>query len=145
MPSRLPYNEFIEIYSKVPRLCVEIVLIVLKTEDKILLTKRNIPPAKGMWHLPGGTMLKGETAEEAALRIALDELGINIEVEKFLGYCEFSEEVAVGQSISLVFLAIPLSNEIKLNEQASEYQYFKQLPEQAIEETKKFLEKNVLH
>jgi colanic acid biosynthesis protein WcaH len=141
MAHKIPYDKFIEIYSLVPRLCVE---IVVKTNEGVLLTKRNIPPALGMWHLPGGTWLKGETAEEAAKRIALDELGIDISLGELLGYVDFSPEVAVGHSISLVFLVKPHSFDIKLNEQASEYGYFKELPSETIPETKQFLELNVL-
>jgi ADP-ribose pyrophosphatase YjhB (NUDIX family) len=109
MAHKIPYDKFIEIYSLVPRLCVE---IVVKTNEGVLLTKRNIPPALGMWHLPGGTWLKGETAEEAAKRIALDELGIDISLGELLGYVDFSPEVAVGHSISLVFLVKPHSFDI---------------------------------
>jgi colanic acid biosynthesis protein WcaH len=141
MAHKIPYDKFIEIYSLVPRLCVE---IVVKTNEGVLLTKRNIPPALGMLHLPGGTWLKGETAEEAAKRIALDELGIDISLGELLGYVDFSPEVAVGHSISLVFLVKPHSFDIKLNEQASEYGYFKELPSETIPETKQFLELNVL-
>jgi colanic acid biosynthesis protein WcaH len=142
MAHKIPYDKFIEVYSLVPRLCVE---IVIKTNQGVLLTKRNIPPAIGMWHLPGGTWLKDETAEEAAKRIALDELGIDISLGKLLGYVDFSPEVAVGHSISLVFLVRPASLDIRLNEQASEYQFFKQLPSETIPETKLFLEKNILN
>lgn len=140
MAHKIPYDKFIEIYSLVPRLCIE---LVIKTDQGILLTKRNIPPAIGMWHLPGGTWLKGETAHEAANRIAQDELGIKVELGELLGYTDFSPEVAVGHSISLVFQVIPESTDIKLNEQASEYAFFKQLPTETITETKKFLEENI--
>ncbi len=45
----LPFEEFQEIYSKVPRLCVE---VVLRSDEGIMLTKRTINPWKGMWHFP---------------------------------------------------------------------------------------------
>lgn len=141
MASKLPFKEFMAIYDKVPRLCVE---LVIQNDQGILLTKRAIEPAKGYWHLPGGTLLKDESVAEAAQRIALDELGRSITLSSLIGYIEYSPEMAVGQSVSLVFLASLESEKISLNEQASEYQYFTSLPLDTILETKKFLELNVL-
>lgn len=50
----LTQQEFDDIYSKVPRLTVEI--IVTNSERALLLTKRAIEPCKGQWHLPGGEL-----------------------------------------------------------------------------------------
>ncbi len=137
MPQKIPYEKFIEIYSQVPRLCVE---MVIQNHQGILLTKRAIKPALGMWHLPGGTLLKGESVTEAVSRVAEEEIGMDIKLGSLIGYIEYSEENAVGQSVSLVFHASLTSSEIKLNEQASEYQYFPKLPDHTVPETKKFLE-----
>ena len=46
---------FDEIYSKVPRLCVD---IIIKSEDGILLPLRSIEPYEGKWHIPGGQYIK---------------------------------------------------------------------------------------
>jgi colanic acid biosynthesis protein WcaH len=141
MPQKIPYEKFIEIYSQVPRLCVE---LVIKSAQGILLTKRAIKPALGMWHLPGGTLLKGESVAEATQRVAQEEIGCTIKLGKLLGYVEYSAEVAVGQSVSLVFQAELLSDQITLNEQASEYNYFTEIPQSTVPETKKFLEEKVI-
>ena len=50
-PNRLPQEKYDEIYSKVPRICVE---VVIRNEKGILLTKRAIPSSEGKWHFPGG-------------------------------------------------------------------------------------------
>lgn len=141
MVKKLPFEEFKAVYDKVPRLCVE---LVIQNNPGILLTKRDIEPAKGYWHLPGGTLLKGESVAEAADRIALEELGSTIVLKDLLGYIEYSSEMAIGQSVSLVFLTELTSDRITLNEQAAEFQYFTSLPENTILETKKFLEQKVL-
>lgn len=62
-PKRLPSKEFKYLYGKVPRLCVD---VVIQSKDGVVLSKRDIPPAKGMWHIPGGTVLFGESLEKAA-------------------------------------------------------------------------------
>ncbi|MFH1840839.1 MAG: NUDIX domain-containing protein [Candidatus Shapirobacteria bacterium] len=82
---RLPLKEFMAIYHKVPRATVD---IVINSKDGILLTKRAIPPFKGMWHIPGGTILFKEPILYAIDRIARDELGIKVEVIKHLGVSE---------------------------------------------------------
>jgi len=60
----LSQKEFDDIYSKVPRLTVEV--IVKNRAGGILLTKRAIEPCKGQWHLPGGTVRFGESLLEAS-------------------------------------------------------------------------------
>jgi hypothetical protein len=47
----LSEKEFWDIYKKVPRLTVE---IILKSEKGIYLTERQIEPCKGLWHFPEG-------------------------------------------------------------------------------------------
>ena len=77
-------EEFKTIYSKVPRLCVD---LVIKTRKGIILTLRSLPTWYGMWHLPGGTILYKESLQDAIKRVAEEELGITAPVQfykKFL-------------------------------------------------------------
>lgn len=137
--SPLTYEEFKNIYSKVPRVCVE---IIIKTEQGILFTLRKESTYYGHWHIPGGTLRYRERLHDAVKRVALDELGVKVTVEKLLGYIEyFSEEKerGFGYSISLVFLCNPASTDFKLNEQASEVRFFKSLPPNIVEEHREFI------
>jgi len=52
--------------------------------DKILWIKRGIPPARGLWAIPGGFMEKDDTPEEAASRELLEETGINVAADKMI-------------------------------------------------------------
>lgn len=135
-PKRLPYDEFIAIYNKVPRLCID---LVIQKGNTIILSKRDIPPSLGMLHLPGGTLLMGETIKEAAERVAKEETNLEIEIIKTLGVVEYFQEHAIGQSIGLVLLVKPVSGELQGSKQAKEIQYFDHIPENTIEEQKKFL------
>jgi ADP-ribose pyrophosphatase YjhB (NUDIX family) len=62
------------IVANIPTVCVDIIL-QREVDDKVLLFYRRDKPAKGLWWLPGGRMLKGETFFETALRKVRDEMG----------------------------------------------------------------------
>jgi ADP-ribose pyrophosphatase YjhB (NUDIX family) len=90
----LPKAEFDSIYSRVPRLCVEVVMVT--PQDGVLLTRRDIPPNVGAWHIPGGTVLFGEPVVEAVKRVARDELDLEVEVGQLLGYIEYPSHYENG-------------------------------------------------
>lgn len=139
---KLPHNQFFEIYSKVPRLCVEVVII---QSNGILLTLRDIPPAKGFWTFPGGTVNYGESVLDTVRRTAKEEIGVDIKIIKFLGYNDWeTNKNATGHSVSLLFLAKIIDGKIRTDFQAKEARFFKKLPENMVEEDKKFIEENSL-
>jgi len=83
----LPKAEFDWIFSRVARLCVEVVIVT--TAQEVLLARRDIPPNLGAWHIPGGTVLFGEPLVQAVKRVARDELGLEVAVGELLGYIEY--------------------------------------------------------
>ncbi len=52
--------------------------VILKNE-KVLLVKRQNPPDKSMWSIPGGAVELGETLSEAVQREINEECGINVD------------------------------------------------------------------
>lgn len=133
-------EEFEEIYSKVPRLCVD---LVVKTPEGVVLSLRNLPSWRGKWHLPGGTVLYGEKITDAIGRIAQEELGVSVEMKTLLGYIEFpSEETerGFGHTVSMAFLCSTDKVNFKPNEESSKIEVFKELPPDLIPEQHKFLE-----
>ncbi len=54
--------------------------------DLILLTKRNVPPFKGQWCLPGGHIDDYETAEKAVVREVKEETGLLFREPVFLHF-----------------------------------------------------------
>lgn len=136
MPLTISSEEFKQIYSKVPRLCLEVAIF---TQDGLLLTRRAIPPHVGAWHTPGGGLLFGETLAQGVQRIAKVELGVEVVPGEVAGYIEYPmTSDFFGHSISLVYYAELLSEDIKLDYQADAYQFFKELPENMIPEMKNF-------
>ena len=139
-PNPLPYDKFKEIYSLVPRLAIEVVIL---KDESILLTKRSSHGWAGMWHTPGGTVLYREAMQDAVKRIALEELGVKVKINKQLGYFEaWSEEKerGFGYSVSLPFLVIPEHLEFQLNNHATEFKFFSDLPDNIVPEHKHFYE-----
>lgn len=55
-------------------------VLALTQDNRVLLVKRNIDPARGGWCLPGGFMESGETPQEAAIRECKEETGFNVEI-----------------------------------------------------------------
>lgn len=85
----LTKKEFAEIYNKVPRVTID--LIILESNG-VVFTKRSIEPWKGFWHLPGGTILMGESLEEAANRVSEDEVGVKVKLLKIYPVIEWLEQ-----------------------------------------------------
>jgi ADP-ribose pyrophosphatase YjhB (NUDIX family) len=113
---------------------------VVANKNGVLLTYRRIPPA-GKWHLPGGTVLFGETQDEAVKRVCLEELGVDAKIEKLLGVINFDpkkNKESIGHGVSVAY-KIELEGVIQLNEQASKYKFFKNSPTKIFKEHKDFL------
>ena len=136
MTKKLSENMFNKIYSKVPRLCVD---LVIKEKKGILLTKRDIPKCKGMWHLPGGTLYINEKIEKAAKRIAKYETGLKIQINKFLGIKEYSKRSTFWHTISVVYLVKPIGKNLKGSKEGKDVRYFKKIPKNTIKDQKEIL------
>lgn len=68
-------------YTDTPLVGVGIVVV---RDDRVLLIQRGKPPRKGQWSIPGGMQKLGETVRDAALREALEETGLSVEIKGLL-------------------------------------------------------------
>lgn len=85
-----------------PRLAVDV--IIDRGAGLVVLIKRKGEP-QGAWALPGGFVDEGETVEEAALREAKEETGLDVElVRQFHVYSDPKRD-ARGHTVSVVFIA----------------------------------------
>ena len=106
--------------------------------------KRDIPPCKGFWILPGGTVQLGENLEQAVRRVAEDETGLEVKVGERLGIIEYSRHVAFGQTISIVYSAEAVSGQLRGNRYGRRVEVFKEKPRKMISEQSEFLRRELL-
>ncbi|MHB1569791.1 MAG: NUDIX domain-containing protein [Solirubrobacteraceae bacterium] len=131
----LPEDEFHRIFSRVPRLTVEVVIAT--PERGVLLALREIEPCRGLWHLPGGTVRFGEPLVDAVKRVAEDELGATVSVGPMLGYIEYPSHYENGLD-SPVGLAFAAAVEGAF-EQPDNCAWFAQVPDEIHDEQRQFL------
>jgi len=126
------------IFDRVPRLCVD---LLIKDKRGFVFVKRDIPPQKGRWHMPGGMVRRHETLAASAKRLAKEETGLNIRVERLVGYIEFLHEIQNGKdrhSVSLVFLV--RAESLRGLRKDSAIKFFKKLPTPFNSRHKEFLQ-----
>ncbi len=140
---KISQEKFREIYSQVPRLCVE---VIVKTPEGLVLTKRRIKPYKGLWHIPGGTVLYGETLEEAVKRVAMEELNLDVGIDKVLGYIHYPNEAkerGFGWSVGIAFLTYVEGGRLEADGQADNVLITKEIPKGMIAEQEEFIKENL--
>lgn len=133
---KLPFKEFQAIYNRVPRFCVD---LVIQGKRGVVLSKRDIPPAKGLWHLPGGTLLFREKISNAITRVALEETGLKVKIVRLIGIIEYSKASGLGHSIGAAYLLRVIGGKLHGSKQASEINYFNVAPDRTIHEQVDFL------
>jgi ADP-ribose pyrophosphatase YjhB (NUDIX family) len=104
----LPQAEYEAIYSRVPRLCVE---VLISDPRGVLLSLRDHDPCAGLWHIPGGAVLFGERLVDAVTRVARRELGIDVRVGEMVGYIEYPShyENGLDSPVGLAFATEPVT------------------------------------
>jgi ADP-ribose pyrophosphatase YjhB (NUDIX family) len=138
-PGWLPKPEYDWIFSRVPRLCVEVILV--RPDRGVLLALRDIPPNVGAWHIPGGTVLFAEPVVEAVRRVARTELGLDVRAGELLGYIEYPShhESGLDSPVGLAFLTDPVSGPPDPGELPAGCRWFGRLPAGLYAEQRAFL------
>ena len=121
--------------GKIPSSLYELILDVLPIAsveaiiskgNSLLFLRRQNNPAKGEWWFPGGRIRKGETLGEALYREVKEETGLEvIESELVNVYSRIFDE---RHDIAIAYLCKCQVGNIILNDEHSEYKYFKSLP-----------------
>ena len=93
-------------------------------ENKLLLVKRAVEPAKGQWGLPGGFIELGETPHEGAIRELKEETNLKGKPISFLGHC--SHHNTIFGDVLLLGIEMKIENwsELEAGDDASEAQLF---------------------
>ena len=72
----LPLETFQLVVASTPLVSID--LVVENAHGELLLGLRNNRPAQGSWFVPGGRVLKNESLDDAFVRLARDELGVDV-------------------------------------------------------------------
>ncbi|GAA0794646.1 NUDIX hydrolase [Spirilliplanes yamanashiensis] len=131
--------EFDAVYARVPRLTVE---VVLRGAAGVVLTRRSVEPARGLWHLPGGTVHFGEPVTAAVRRVARAELGVDVLVGALLGWIEYPGLHAAGYPgwpVGLAFAATLDGGVPVAADQADAVGWFRSVPPDTLAEQAAFL------
>lgn len=86
-----------------PLLTVDILIVL---SGKLVLIRRRNPPFQGHWALPGGFVDVGETVEEAAVREANEETGLDVELQGMVGVFSDPDRDPRGHTVSICFAAL---------------------------------------
>ncbi len=86
-----------------PLLTVDILIV---QSEKLVLIRRRNPPYQGQWALPGGFVEVGETVEEAAMREANEETGLDVELKGLVGVFSDPDRDPRGHTVSICFAAL---------------------------------------
>ena len=65
-----------------------VVAVIIDEQERVLLTRRSIPPFKNMWVMPGGKIDLGEPIMTALKREVDEEVGLEIEVGSLIDVFE---------------------------------------------------------
>lgn len=69
---------------------------VVVHQGRVLLVQRGRPPAAGLWAIPGGHQLLGETLQQAAEREIMEETGVTVHAAEPIYTGEYIERDAAG-------------------------------------------------
>ena len=122
----LDNQTFRTVVSSTPLISID---ILVKRGNAILLGKRVNNPAQGYLFSVGGRVHKNEKINSAIIRIAKNELNIDLKsMPRFIGVFEHFYDVSIYQDVSTHYVNLAYEIEIKeeLNlptEQHNEYQW----------------------
>ena len=122
MAEPLPRNPFPTVDVVIPR-----------GEDRVVLIRRANPPLG--WALPGGFIDRGESAETAARREAMEETGLAVELTALLGVYSAPDRDPRHHTLSVVYIGRADDQPILAGDDAAEAREFRleELPDLAFD------------
>jgi colanic acid biosynthesis protein WcaH len=118
------YKKFLK---NMPIFCVD---LIIDRDKKVLLVKRKDEPCKNQWWVPGGRVYKNEKTEDAAIRKARGETGLDVEIVKRVGFYEpmlkeaqFGIKTGTHNPVVVYHLKSKSDQEVYLDETSSGYRW----------------------
>ena len=105
-----------------PSLTVDI--FIYDENKNFILIKRGNEPFKNYWALPGGFVDYGESVEKAAIREALEETSINVELENLVGVYSEPNRDPRRHTVSITYTAKGNMGNMKADDDACDIGIF---------------------
>jgi len=141
----IPQEDFTTCVARLPQVCVE---VVLTHDGGVFLARRTNPPAAGEWFWPGGRLYKGERLDATPKRIAHEELGLDVSVDRRLGVQEhFWDSAAPAgadsrHTVNVVFEVSPTDGlDVTLDDQHDDWQLLAEPDPSLHEYVRKYIER----
>lgn len=133
MGTHLEADFYRRVVESLPIVCVD---VIVKRGSQVLVVKRANEPLKGLWWVPGGRILKDETALKAVHRKVLTETNLEVNGIKFVGVYEDTYPTSAfgvpSHCISLVFESNG-HGVVKTNEEVTHWAWSYNLPSRLME------------
>lgn len=97
--------------------------LLIEMNGGVVLVQRGNPPHKGEWTLPSGFVEADESAEEAAIREAEEETGLQVEIIELMGINSFPEGPPVS-GIMIFYRLKPIGGELRAGDDAADVRVF---------------------
>ena len=101
---------------KASHIVTSVVAVIVDSDNRVLLTKRNVPPFQGEWVMPGGKIDLGEPIVAALKREVWEEVGLEVEVGSLI---DVFEHVTPGEDnyhfIIIYYRCTPLYCDVNHN------------------------------
>ena len=105
---------------KNPALTVDTLIL---EDNKIILIKRLNNPFKDYWAIPWGFVEYGEKVEDAAVREAKEETGLDIELTKLVGVYSDPDRDPRGHTVTIAFLSKIIGGTLKSDSDAKDAKF----------------------
>ena len=96
---------------------------IIHENDKIILIKRLNNPYKNYWAIPGGFVEYGEKVEDAAIREAKEETGLDIKLTRLVGVYSDPNRDPRGHTVSIAYLAEIVDGNLKPDSDAKDAKF----------------------
>ena len=135
-------------YPECPQVAVGAIVI---RNRQVLLVRRNQPPSKGLWAIPGGSVELGETLQQAAEREIMEETGLTIRAGNPVYTFEVIEQDDIGRIrfhyVIIDLVADYLTGDLHSGDDVSEARWVtpEELDRLPVNETTREVLANVIH
>lgn len=103
-----------------PALTVDTIIV---EDNKVILIKRLNDPFRDCWAIPGGFVEYGERVEDAAIREAKEETGLDIELTGLIGVYSDPARDPRGHTVTVAYLAKVTGGKLKSDSDARDAKF----------------------